>query len=113
MQPFLTAFARDLAELECGPLNPELGEDVVGWGRERVAGAGDVTRLGLTVVGLGVAGWVRLRTGSSYTALDTRQRSAWTRRIAGSRAPGVSELVRAVRSLTVTFVYEARHAPAR
>ena len=112
MQRFVAAFAGDLAELEFGPLPPELRQRVAEWVALRVAGAGDVTRIGLGVVCAAVALWVRVRSGRAYAELDTRDRRAWEQRIARSGLPGVSELVRAVRSLAVAYVYDARFASA-
>jgi len=78
------------------------------WVVQRVRGAGQVTRLGLTAAAVLIGAAVRLRRGRPYAALADDTRRATARRLASSRLPVVGEYVRAVRSLTVSFLYEER-----
>ncbi len=112
MARFLESFTRDLVDDELGPLPPDLTEGAVDWVQARVAGAGDVTRLGLRVASTAVAAGVRLRTGHAYGSLPDAERRVLAARIARSRLPIVGELTKAVRSLAITYVYEARFATA-
>jgi hypothetical protein len=109
---FLEAFTRDLVALELGPIDPPLADRTTAWVVTRVAQAGDVTRAGLTIAcGLTAAG-VRLRTGSAYHRLPDTDRLDLARALTRSRLPVTGELVRAIRSLAVTYAYDARYATA-
>ena len=109
---FLAAFTEDLVDLELGPVSPELRDRARQWVVARVGNAGDVARLGLTVAGTALAVGVRIRTGRSYDRLAPQRRSELARRLAGSRLPIAAEYVKAVRSLAVAYVFEARYATA-
>jgi hypothetical protein len=107
---FLSAFAGDLIDLELGPLPANLRERAIDWITSRVAGAGDVARLGLTLTGRLIGAGVRLRLGRAYAALPAERRRRVASRLASSRLPLVAEYVRAVRALAVTYVFDGLHA---
>jgi hypothetical protein len=109
---FLNAFAADLIDLEMGPLPSGLPERATTWVVTRMAGAGDVTRLGLALTGALIATSVRVRSGRAYAALPPERRRAMTARLAKTRLPLAAEYVRAVRALAVTYIYDALHATA-
>jgi hypothetical protein len=107
---FLSAFTDDVIVLEVPPLPPDVHESARAWVIARVNGAMDVTRLGLAVAGTGLALAVRLGTGRRYDQLVDERRLAIARRLTRTRLPIAAEYVRAVRSLVVSYVYEARAA---
>jgi hypothetical protein len=104
---FLGAFTADLVDLEFGPQPQAVRAGAQEWVQTRIAGAGDVTRRGLRVAALALAGGVRLRTGHAYEGLPDAERRAIAERIAASSLPIVAEFVKAVRSLAVAYVYDA------
>jgi hypothetical protein len=108
---FLAAFAGDLIDLELGPLPAGLRDRARDWVVERMLGAGDVARTGFVLIGTLLAARVRARTGRSYAALDAERRRAIASRVARTRLPLVADYVRGIRSLAVTYVYEARLEP--
>jgi hypothetical protein len=107
---FLSTFTADLIDLELGPLPAGLQERATAWVGARMAGAGDVARLGLGVAGGVIGAGVRLRFGRAYAALPSERRRRVTARLAKSRLPVVAEYVRAVRALAVTYVFDGLHA---
>ena len=80
------------------------------WVLTRISGAGDLTRAGLAAAGLRLAVGVRLTTGRPYDRLTPDRRRAMVRWLAATRLPVAGEYVRAIRSLAVAYVYEARYA---
>jgi len=105
---FLGALTDDLVELELGPLEPELARGTREWVVERVAGAGDFTRFGLTAVGMVLATAVRVATARAYDRLPATRRLKIAARLGRTRLPLASEYTRVVRSLAVAYVFEAR-----
>lgn len=109
---FLRAFTADLVDLELGPVPAELRDRTCGWVSDRVWGSGQLTRAGLGLVGAVLAAGVRTRTGKRYRDLPPERRHAIARRLLGTRLPLAGEYVKAVRSLAVAYVYDARYASA-
>jgi hypothetical protein len=83
-----------------------------GWVLARIGGAGDVARLGLRLTGVLIGAGVRLSTGHGYAGLPEERRRALAGRLAGASLPLVAEYVRAVRSLAITYAYDAVYATA-
>lgn len=104
---FLSAFADDLISLEIEP-DDRRRERTRAWVVERLAGAGQVTRLGIGLTGVLLGACVRAATGRGYDRLPPGRR----RRVAGwlcrSSLPLVADYVRAVRALAVSHAYEER-----
>ena len=109
---FAADLARDLVALELGPVGPGEAERAQRWVAQRIDGAPEVTRLGLAAIGALVAAGVRLGTGRAYASLPDERRLRVARALAASHAPLLADFVRAVRALTVSYVYELRHASA-
>ncbi len=109
---FLSDLTDDLVELEVGPVSAELRERTRSWVQARVAGSGSVTRLGLRATGMLLSVVVVTATGRPYHRLPADRRRAVARRLAGTRLPLAAEYVKAIRSLAISYVYEARFATA-
>ena len=109
---FLAALTEDLVELELGPLTPELRDRTVAWVDARFAGSGSVTRFGLAATGTLLAAVVGVAARQPYERLPAERRRRIAQRLASTRLPLAAEYVKAIRSLAVSYVYEARFATA-
>lgn len=105
---FVRRFVEDLVVLEACASDPASAPRTGDWVIARMDGAGQVVRAGLRATGTLLALSVWIRTGRPYAALGSERRLALARRLASSRLPLVADYVRAVRSLAVSHVYEAR-----
>jgi hypothetical protein len=106
---FMRAFCGDLIRLELDHVDDELRQRTCDWVIDRVHGAGDFTRLGLRIAACGIAIGVLILTRRPYERLPEQRRLRVASGLAGSRAPVVAELVRALRALAVSRVYEVRY----
>lgn len=109
---FLAALTDELLELELGPVDAELRDRTRAWVVERFAGAGDLTRFGLAMTGNLMALAIALTEGRPFQRLPEPRRRAIAARLARTRLPLAGEYVKAIRSLAVAYVYEARFASA-
>ena len=105
---FLAGFTEDLVDLELGPVSAEVRVRTRDWVVDRVRGSATITRAGLAAAGALVAATVVLRTGGTYGRLPAERRRELARGLAASALPVVADYVKAVRSLAVTYVWEAR-----
>lgn len=104
---FAAALVEDILALEVGPDVPSDPAATRDWVTERLAGAGQVTRLGLAVAAGAVAAAVRVRHGRPYAALDVERRRAIARRLLDTRLPLAGDYARALRALAITHAFEA------
>ena len=109
---FASLFADDLIALELPGISAQLRHRTHVWVLTRIGAAGDVARLGLELTGALLALAVRLRHGRAYGQLDPERRRAVAAWLAATSLPLAAEYVRAVRSLAVTYAYDALYATA-
>jgi hypothetical protein len=105
---FTATFARDLLDLEVDDIDPSLRERATDWVTSRIDGAAQPARLGMLATSALLAGALALSRRASYATLPDDERRVVARRLIDSRLPLVSDWVRAVRALALSYYFEAR-----
>jgi hypothetical protein len=105
---FTAAFVSDLLDLEVDDVDPGLQARATDWVLARVDGATQPARVGLLVTAALLAGGVLLTQRAGYDELPDERRRALARRLADSGLPLVSDWVRAMRALALSYYFEAR-----
>jgi hypothetical protein len=105
---FTTTFVSDLVDLEVADADPQLRARATDWVVSRVDGAAQPARLGLLLTASLVALGLRVTQRASYASLPDAKRQEVARRVVDSRLPLVSDWVRAMRALALSYYFEAR-----
>ena len=105
---FLAVFTGDLLDLEAGPCEPELRQRATDWVLARIGGAAQPARLGLVATTLLIAAALQVSARGAYEQLPDERRRALARKLIDTRLPLVSDWVRAVRALALSYYFEAR-----
>jgi hypothetical protein len=106
----LPELCRDLAQLQAGPLEEAQVLATLDFVTARVAGAGEVTRIGLLVADSALWLLLLVLCGRPYSRLSPARRARIAAAMSRSSLPGVRDYVRAIRSLVLTYVYERKAA---
>ncbi|HEY6760221.1 MAG TPA: hypothetical protein VI318_12060 [Baekduia sp.] len=102
---FLPALVDAILRRDVGELTPDAVRACAEFTVERVGGAPSVPRFGLDLAATVAALLVRTLTRRPFARLDLSARTAWLGRL--ERLPLTGQYVDAVRSLALTYIYEA------
>jgi hypothetical protein len=102
---FLPALVDAILRRDVGDLEPDAVRACAAFTIERVGGAPSVPRLGLDVAATVAALVVRAAARRPFARLDLAARITWLGRL--ERLPLTGQYVDAVRSLALTYIYEA------